>query len=174
MSINKYAGLITNDFANGTGTCVSFWTQGCPHRCTGCHNPETWDFDGGKEIDTEELLDEIKKDPLLDGVTLSGGDPLFQADRLIEFAKQIKEYGLNIWIYTGFIFDNFIKYRNNEITDDRINMDMIKLLEIADVVVDGPFIISKRTLNLKFRGSSNQRIIDTKKSFENNKIIEWR
>ena len=170
----RIAGIERNSIVDGEGLRYVVFTQGCKHKCKGCHNPETWDFDGGKEIDTEELLDEIKKDPLLDGVTLSGGDPLFQADRLIEFAKQIKEYGLNIWIYTGFIFDNFIKYRNNEITDDRINMDMIKLLEIADVVVDGPFIISKRTLNLKFRGSSNQRIIDTKKSFENNKIIEWR
>ena len=170
----KIAGIERNSIVDGDGLRYVIFTQGCNHRCKGCHNPETWDFNGGTEVGTDELLKEIKEDPLIDGVTLSGGDPLFQADKLIDFVKQIRDAGLNIWIYTGFIFDEFLKYEKNETADKRINNSMIELLKLSDVVVDGPFKIDKRTLELKFRGSKNQRLIDSKKSFKNNKIYEWR
>jgi len=169
----RIAGIEKNSIVDGEGLRYTIFLQGCNHECKGCHNPETWDFNDGTEIDTNELLNNICEDHIIDGVTLSGGDPLFQADNLIEFAKQIKDKGLSIWIYTGFVFDEFLKYVNNEKADKRITNGMIELLKIADVVVDGPFKIERRSLNCTFRGSTNQRIIDTKKSFENNKIIEY-
>ena len=169
----RIAGIEKNSIVDGEGLRYTIFLQGCNHECKGCHNPETWDFNGGSEIDTDELLNNICTDPIIDGVTLSGGDPLFQAKNLIEFAKQIKSKGLDIWIYTGFVFDEFLKYVNNEKADKRITNSMIELLKIADVVVDGPFKIEHRSLDCTFRGSTNQRIIDTKKSFENNKIIEY-
>lgn len=169
----RIAGIEKNSIVDGEGLRYTIFLQGCNHRCAGCHNPETWDFNGGTEIDTEDILEDILKDPILNGVTLSGGDPLFQASNLIELVEQIKKNGLDIWIYTGFIFDEFLKYVNNEKADKRITDDMIKLLKLADVVVDGPFKLKERTLEADFRGSRNQRLINVSKTFELNRITEY-
>ena len=116
------------------------------------------------------VLNDIKDNFLLDGVTFSGGDPLFQAKELIDLAKNIIDLGLNIWIYTGFRFEEILDALNNKTS--RINKDMLELIKLVDVVVDGEYMQDKRTLTLPFRGSTNQRLVDCKKSLSENRIIE--
>lgn len=169
----RIASVEKESIVDGDGIRYTIFTQGCTHNCLGCHNPKTHDFNGGYEVEDDELLSDICENPLLDGVTLSGGDPLFQAKQLLNFVKSVKSKGYTIWLYTGFIFDEFLKYINNETCDSRINSDMIEVLKYSDVVVDGPFILKYRTLDALYRGSTNQRLIDAKKSFANNKIVEY-
>lgn len=170
----RIAGIEKESIVDGEGLRYVIFTQGCSHNCHGCHNPETHDFNGGKIVNTQDLLNEILANPLLDGVTLSGGDPLFQAKQCIEIVKACKENNLTVWLYTGFEFEQFIRFLNNEKCDERINKYMISLLRKVDVVVDGPFIESKKTLDSLFRGSSNQRLIDSKKSLRSRKIVEYK
>lgn len=170
----RIAGIEKESIVDGEGLRYVIFTQGCSHNCPGCHNPETHDFNGGKIVDTQNLIDEILANPLLDGITLSGGDPLFQAKQCIDLVKTCKENNLTVWLYTGFEFEQFIRFLNNEKCDERINKYMISLLRKVDVVVDGPFIESKKTLDSLFRGSSNQRLIDSKKSLRSRRIIEYK
>lgn len=158
----RIAGFVNDSITDGPGLRFTIFTQGCPHRCKGCHNPQTHDFNGGYEINQEEIMKKIEENPLLSGVTFSGGEPLIQADKLIDIAKFIKEKNLNLAIYTGFTFEQLM-----EKNDENIN----KLLELADVLIDGKFEEDKRSLSLKFKGSSNQRIIDLKKSLKEQKPI---
>lgn len=139
----KIHGIIRQSTVDGTGIRYVIFCQGCPHRCKGCHNPETWNFQDGYYVDTDDLFREIKEDPLLDGVTFSGGEPFIQEKPLTELARKIHGLGLNIWCYTGFLYE---QVRDSELTGN------------VDVLVDGPYIESLRTLT-GFRGSSNQRII---------------
>ena len=136
-------GIIRQSTVDGIGIRYVIFCQGCPHHCKGCHNPETWNFQNGFDKDTEEILKEIKADPLLDGVTFSGGEPFLQETPLIELAKEIHKLNLNIWCYTGFLYEQI---KNSELTKN------------IDVLVDGKYIEELRTLT-GFRGSSNQRII---------------
>ena len=124
--------------------------QGCLRKCKGCQNPATHDINGGRIVDTVELLDAVRKNPLLSGITLTGGEPLLQIDAAIELARETKNLGLNVWCYTGYTLE--------EITDSAR-----ELLKYVDVLVDGPFVEELRDLELEFRGSSNQRIIDLNK-----------
>lgn len=168
------AGIENNSIVDGEGWRYVIFTQGCSHKCKGCHNPHTWSFQGGKEFNEEEALNEIKSNALLDGITLSGGDPFFQAEELIAFVKEVKQLGMSVWAYTGFNFEEFLLFKNNCKCDDRINIHMINLLNYIDVLVDGPFIESKKSMECKYRGSTNQRIIDVKESLLENQIIEYR
>ena len=147
--------LLTDSIVDGEGLRAVIWTQGCSHNCPGCHNPETHDFNKGVVVPIEDVKEKIKNLALQDGITLSGGDPFFQAEAVTEIAKFAKELKLNVWAYTGFLFEDLIK---NEKTRE--------LLNYVDVLVDGKFILDKKSLNLKFRGSSNQRIINVKKSLK--------
>lgn len=167
----RLSGIVQESLVDGEGVRFVIFTQGCNHNCHGCHNPNTHDFNGGFITDNEYILDSIRQDPILDGVTLSGGDPFFQAKELIPLCKEISQMGLNIWAYTGFIFDEFLKFINNEHCDKRINEHMIEMLKYIDVVVDGPFILSKRTLLQSYIGSSNQRLINVKDTIDKNKIV---
>ena len=166
-------GIIEESTIDGEGVRLVVFTQGCSHHCKGCHNPSTWEFNDKNKISDTEILDMVHSNPLLDGITLSGGDPFFQAKNCINLCKIIKKEDLTVWAYTGFIFDEFIKFKNKVKCDDRINKDMLNLLKYVDVVVDGPFIIEQRTLDSKYRGSTNQRLIDVKKSLHQNKIVEY-
>jgi len=170
----RLAGLEKESIVDGEGYRYTIFTQGCSHHCQGCHNPETWDFEGGKLVDTDSLLSEATSNPLIDGVTLSGGDPFFQAKELLELCKALKEKGVSVWAYTGFKFDEFLNFKLGKEHDERITRDMLKLLKFIDVVVDGPFILSERTLELSYRGSRNQRLIDVKKSLRKNAIVEYK
>ena len=158
----RCAGLTPESIVDGPGFRFTVWTQGCRHHCKGCHNPQTWDFDGGFDADTDEVFAEIIKDPILDGVTLSGGDPFFQAKPMAELARKIHAYDggrMNVIAYTGFDFEYLLEHANEE-------NGFMELIRECDYIVDGRFILEERSLELKFRGSRNQRFIDVKRSLE--------
>ena len=155
--MDRYAGLITNDFANGTGTCVSFWTQGCPHHCPSCQNPETWDFQGGKEVPTD-IRGQIIKAICANGITRNfsvlGGEPLCdenldEVDKIITGVRTAYPQ-IKIFVWTGYILEEL-----NEKKNDKIN----HILSQIDVLIDGPFIQAERDITLELRGSRNQRIL---------------
>ena len=162
----RYAGLDKNDIVNGKGFCVSFWTQYCPHRCKGCHNPETWSKDGGLLIEYHDLLQEIieaiKSNNIIRNFSILGGEPLCDENVSLvnNLIKDIKQIYPNILIYcwTGYNFED-IKDKYKEV------------LSNIDVLIDGKFIAEQRDVSLYLRGSSNQRVIDCKKSLLENKII---
>jgi anaerobic ribonucleoside-triphosphate reductase activating protein len=138
--------IIKQTMADGPGLRTSIYCSGCWHKCKGCHNPQTWDLYSGKEIDVDDLVDLIVEDKWIDGVTFTGGDPLYQSNGFIELAKKIKEKSnKNIWLYTGFVMKE-------------IQMLCPEILRYVDWVVDGPYIEELRDIDLKFRGSSNQKI----------------
>ncbi|MBR0061265.1 MAG: anaerobic ribonucleoside-triphosphate reductase activating protein [Selenomonadaceae bacterium] len=146
-------------FVDGDGIRFAIFMQGCLRNCAGCHNPETHAVDGGRLIDTAEIISAIKKNPLLDGITLTGGEPFLQVDAANELARAAKSLGLSVWCYTGFNFEDL--------------PPEVELLKNIDVLIDGEFIESLRDLELQFRGSHNQRIIDLKKTRAQNKIVLW-
>lgn len=156
----RYAALKKNDIANAPGICVSFYTQGCPHRCPGCHNPGTWSFDGGKEFTPEvmnELLEALKANGVHRNLCILGGEPLcpenlFLTNLICQTVRE-KNPTVKIYIWTGYTIEEL---REN-ITNPKINN--ILNGTYADVLIDGRFEIDKKDLNLEMRGSSNQRII---------------
>ena len=156
----RIAGLVPESYVDGDGIRFAIFMQGCRRHCEGCHNPETHALDGGRLLDTEEIISAIKKNPLLDGITLTGGEPLLQIDSANELARAAKNLGLSVWCYTGFTFEE-------------LPPAAAPLMENVDVLIDGAFIESLRDLELQFRGSRNQRIIDLKKTRAQNKIVLW-
>jgi len=143
---------------DGPGLRTSIYFAGCEHHCPGCHNPQSWDPQSGRDATIDELMKVIDFNDF--NVTFSGGDPLFQVEEVTELAQRIKsELGKNIWCYTGYLWETIVE-----------NPRFRPLLETIDVLVDSPFLISLRDIELRFRGSSNQRIIDVKKSLLNGKI----
>lgn len=153
--------IINDSIVDGKGMRLTVFTQGCPHNCKGCHNPQTHDFNGGKIVDTDSIIKIAIENPLLDGITLSGGEPFMQPEACLDIAIKSKKHGLNIWTYTGFTFEEIINSNDNK---------KIELLKNTDILVDGKFIEEQRSLDILFCGSRNQRIIDIKKTFENNTI----
>lgn len=166
MSKIRIAGYVDDSIVDGPGIRFTIFTQGCAHHCFNCHNPETWAFDKGKDVDIDELISKIKRNPLLQGITLSGGDPLYQVNACLELVKKVKELNsdLDIIIYTGFTFEELA---NNF----KKNNDLLSLLKLSDILIDGKYEDSLRDLTLKFRGSSNQRVINLKKTFLEEKIV---
>lgn len=159
----RIAGTINDSIVDGKGLRYTIFVQGCPHHCKGCHNPQTHSFDGGKEVSISDLFDAIISNTLLDGVTFSGGEPFAQAKPLIELADLIRQHtNLNIVTYTGYTFEEIITSNN---------LDWISLLNRTDILIDGEFIESLKSYELRFRGSSNQRCIDVKQSLLQHKII---
>lgn len=149
----KISGIIDESIVDGPGLRFTVFTQGCPHRCQGCHNPQTHDFDGGSWMDTDEIMARFDEDPLLAGMTFSGGEPFCQPEPLWELAWQVKARGKNIVIYSGYTFDQL---KEMAVKDEWVE----KLLRMCDLLVDGPYVEGLRDLDLLFRGSSNQRILD--------------
>ena len=149
MKIRLAAPLQPDSIVDGEGIRVVLWTQGCSHHCKGCHNQETWDFKGGYLVDLEEIKEELNSIQGQDGITLSGGDPLFQVDACLEIVKYCKKINLNVWCYTGYTFEQLLALNNPKI---------IEFLNYVDVLVDGKFILEQRSLDLKFKGSENQRV----------------
>jgi len=156
----KIAGIIKESIVDGPGIRLVVFTQGCVHNCIGCHNPETHSFSEGHYISTEEILEMVKENPLLDGITLSGGEPFHQGRNCAILANEVKAMGLNVITYTGYTFEEIV----NEM---EINKSWEDLLLATDILIDGKFDIDKKSMLLKFRGSKNQRIIDVKKSLDN-------
>lgn len=155
--MNRYAGLITNDFANGIGTCVSFWAQGCPHHCHGCHNPETWSFQGGKELPTDikgQIIKAISANGITRNFSILGGEPLCkenieEIDNIITSVRAAYPH-IKIFVWTGYTFEK-LKSEDNEIINH--------ILSQIDMLIDGPFIEAEKDITLKLRGSKNQRIL---------------
>lgn len=162
MKVRLAAELQPDSIIDGEGIRTVIWFQGCFHKCPGCHNPETHDLNGGVEYDLEEIIKQIKALKYQQGITLSGGDPFFQAEPAVKIAKAAKEAGLNVWCYTGFTFEEIMNCNDKA---------KIELLSNVDVLVDGKFILAKKSLACKFRGSTNQRIIDVKKSLDAGKVV---
>lgn len=161
----RIAGVVKESIVDGPGIRFVIFTQGCPHNCKGCHNPESHDFNGGYIIKTKKIIDEIKKNPLLKGVTFSGGEPFLQPEPLLQIAEEIKKLSLDCIIYSGFRFEELIKKSEKD-------NNILRLLKACDYLVDGKFVEDLKSIELRFRGSSNQRIIDLKKSFKNNYVVE--
>lgn len=159
----RYSGLILNDISAAPGLCVTLFTQGCPHRCPGCHNPETWDFEGGKEF-TDETMEEIITSLTAQGIKrnfcIMGGEPLCEENALLTFCAiwnvKYKLPDTQIYVWTGYTLEELKKSNNIYIK---------KSLEEIDVLIDGPYIESERDITLPMRGSRNQRIIDLTKNF---------
>lgn len=156
MSKLRIAGTVNDSIVDGPGIRFTVFTQGCPHHCEGCHNPQTHDFDGGELVDTDMLLEKIKGNPLLDGVTFSGGEPFCQAQVLAELGAKVRELGLNVVTYTGYDFETLYAGRDKNGWGD--------LLSVTDILIDGRFILAQKDWNIKFRGSSNQRYLDCRES----------
>lgn len=161
----RIAGIVSESIVDGPGIRYTIFTQGCKHNCEGCHNPHTHSFEGGYRVNIEQIISEIMENPLLDGVTLSGGDPFEQAKELAELAHCLREKGYNIMTYTGYTYEYLIK-NSSEINGWN------ELLLNTDILVDGRFELSKKNLKLKFRGSENQRMINMKSTKQMNKVIE--
>ena len=159
----RYAGLLTNDFANGTGTCVSFWTQGCPHKCKGCQNPETWDFFGGKELPPDirgQIIKAISANGIIRNFSILGGEPLCEenlelVDNIVSSVR-IAYPHIKIFIWTGYTLEELKEKNNTHINN---------ILQHIDILIDGPFIQEQRDITLHLRGSSNQRILHKQVDF---------
>ena len=149
----RLAGVVKESIVDGPGIRYTVFVQGCPHNCPGCHNPETHDFSGGYTDTVENILADFKKNPLLTGMTLSGGEPMCQAASLLKLAKAVRECGKDIVIFTG--------YTAEALSEMAKNAPEIKELALtARLLIDGPYIDARRDLALTFRGSDNQRLLD--------------
>ena len=152
--------IVEDTTVDGPGLRTTVYCAGCPNRCPGCHNPQSWDINNGTEVDIEDIMKKILDDPFAD-VTFSGGDPMFQPVGFTALAKGIKQHSnKNIWCYTGWLFEDLLK-----------NPQQKELLEYIDVLVDGRYIDSLKDETLRFRGSSNQRIIDVHASLQQGKTV---
>ena len=149
MTALRVAGTIGESIVDGPGIRYVLFTQGCPHGCVGCHNPQTHDFAGGKEVTVDTLLADITKNPFVKAVTLSGGEPFCQPAALAQLAAPLKEKGYHLMCYTGYTFEQLLQKE-----------DARPLLEQLDLLVDGPFVLDRKNIELKFRGSDNQRVLD--------------
>jgi anaerobic ribonucleoside-triphosphate reductase activating protein len=161
----RISGIVNESIVDGPGIRYVLFVQGCKHNCPGCHNPQTHSFEGGVLTDTEQLYREILKNPLLDGITFSGGEPFEQAGALWELAEKVGKVGLNVITYTGYTFEYILEKMKKD-------KDWERLLNISDILIDGRFEIEKKNELLKFIGSENQRIIDVKKSLEKGFVVE--
>lgn len=157
----KIFGTANDSIVDGPGLRYAIFCQGCLHHCPGCHNPESHDVNGGRVEETDDILQEIMDNPLLDGVTFSGGEPMLQVEPLLELAKKIKALGLNIVIYSGFLFEEILK----------LSPKHKELLSYCDMLVDGKFEQDKKSLALLYCGSSNQRLINVQVSLKQDKVV---
>lgn len=160
MKIRLY-GIVNDSIVDGPGLRYVVFTQGCFHHCLGCHNPHSHGINGGYDKDIYQLIEDIDNNPLLDGVTISGGEPFLQPIPLIEFVKEVKKRQLHVMIYSGYTCEEILSMGSNE----------KELLLMCDTLVDGRFENSLKSLTLRYKGSSNQRIIDITTSLQENKVV---
>lgn len=159
IGLIRISGIEPESIVDGEGIRYVIFTQGCPHYCPGCHNPQTHSFYGGKLVSIEDILDDIsKRKDCIDGITLSGGEPFCQIYQCALIAEKAHDMGLSVWCYTGYLFEDL--YRQG-----------IDLLKHIDILVDGPYIESEKSLDLYFKGSANQRVINVPESLKNDRII---
>ena len=161
----RIAGTVQDSIVDGPGLRFAVFTQGCVHNCKGCHNPETHDISGGEEKSVDEIIADMRKNPLTDGITLSGGEPFLQARDCAALAIAAKSDGLNVWAYSGWTYEQLCGMAQDD-------ADINALLSLIDVLVDGRFEEAKRSLGLRFRGSSNQRLIDMNETRRTGAVAE--
>lgn len=164
-------GLVAESIVDGPGYRTAIFTQGCPYHCPGCHNPESQPFEGGKLWTLDEVEKQFSANPLLSGITLSGGEPAEQAEACAELAHRAHQKGLNVWTYSGSTLEKLTERAQTD-------AELKRLLDETDVLVDGPFILAERSLELDFCGSRNQRVIDMQKTRQAGKVMlytppEW-
>ena len=150
------AGIAGDSIVDGPGIRTAIFAQGCPHHCPGCHNPETWPFGGGTEMDEETVVRIVEANPLCKGVTFSGGEPFAQAEGFARLGRMLKDRGYEVASYTGYTFEALLAG----------TPEQRALLDTLDVLIDGPFLLAERSLELNFRGSANQRILNVPRSLE--------
>ena len=155
------SGIVSDSIVDGPGIRTTIFCQGCPHHCPGCHNPETWDFGCGTMVPVEDLLDVVRSNPLCRGVTFSGGEPFAQAAGFAKLAKLLKEKGYEVASYSGYTFEELLEGSE----------DQKALLASIDILIDGPFLMAEKSLEIAFRGSRNQRILDVKKSLAEGRAV---
>ena len=160
----RIANWISDSIVDGPGLRLTVFTQGCPHRCPGCHNPDTWDPAGGREVTLEDLEELLDQNPLLQGLTLSGGEPFRQAADCAALARAASARGLDVWTYTGYTWESLTAAGD---------AGWDALLAATDVLVDGPFLQARKSYAALFRGSDNQRLIDVKKSRTAGHVVLW-
>ena len=148
------SGIVSDSIVDGPGIRCTVFSQGCPHHCEGCHNPETWEFGVGTQVPVERIVEIVAANPLCRGVTFSGGEPFAQAAGFAKLAKLLKERGYEVASYSGYTFEQLL----------RGNPAQRELLSAIDVLIDGPFVLEEKSLEVAFRGSRNQRILDVPKS----------
>lgn len=159
----RLAGITQESVTDGPGLRFTVFFQGCEHHCPGCHNPETWDRQGGAEYELADVIGLIKDSPLIRGITLSGGEPFLQPEAALELARAFHARGKDVWTYTGFLWEKLLQMEDPAV---------MGLVRQSDVIVDGPYRQAERIPGLFFRGSANQRIIDVKESLAKGALIE--
>ena len=155
------SGIVGDSIVDGPGIRTTIFSQGCPHHCPGCHNPETWEFGCGTQVPVEDLVDVVRSNPLCRGVTFSGGEPFAQAAGFARLAKLLKEKGYEVASYSGYTFEELLTGSE----------DQKALLAAIDILIDGPFLMAEKSLEVAFRGSRNQRILDVRKSLAEGKAV---
>ena len=158
----ELSGIVSDSIVDGPGIRTTIFSQGCPHHCPGCHNPETWAFGCGTQIPVEAVVEIVESNPLCRGVTFSGGEPFAQAEGFARLARVLKEKGYEIASYSGYTFEELL--RGSEAQKE--------LLRSIDILIDGRFILAQKSLEIAFRGSRNQRILDIKKSLAEGRAVE--
>lgn len=170
----RLAGVVKESIVDGPGIRYTIFCQGCTHNCPNCHNPNTHNLMGGYDCELSKIIDSIKLNPLLQGVTFSGGEPSLQPKAFLTLAREIKKLNKNIWMYSGFTLEELIERTKDDNKNSPLSHEdktaLKYLLEEIDVLIDGKYMEELRDLTLLYRGSKNQRIIDMKKTRENNKI----
>lgn len=154
-------GTVNDSIVDGPGIRYVVFTQGCVHHCPGCHNPKSHAVDGGQIKSIEEILSEIDANPLLDGITLSGGEPILQAEALVPLCQEVKQRNLHITMYSGYTYEQILT----------LGTFPKQLLSLCNMLVDGKFEIEKRSLSLLYRGSSNQRLINVQSSLQEGRVV---
>lgn len=160
----RIANTVNDSIVDGPGLRFAIFTQGCPHHCPGCHNPETFDPQGGQEISVEELVARMGKNPLIQGLTLTGGEPFAQAADCAKLARAAHDVGWTVWTYTGYTLEAILASQDPAWQE---------LLRCTDVLVDGPFIQEQKSYELPFRGSRNQRLIRVRETLEKGETVLW-
>ena len=156
------SGIVSDSIVDGPGIRTTIFSQGCPHHCKGCHNPETWAFGCGTDIPVEKIVDIVKSNPLCKGVTFSGGEPFSQAAAFAKLAVLLKAEGYEVASYSGYTFEELLEGSEAQ----------QQLLSVIDILIDGRFLLEQKSLEIAFRGSRNQRILDVKKSLAEGRAVE--
>lgn len=156
------SGIVSDSIVDGPGIRTTIFSQGCPHHCPGCHNPETWAFGCGTKIPVEAVVDIVRQNPLCRGVTFSGGEPFAQPEAFAKLARLLKEKGYEVASYSGYTFEELLNGSDGQ----------KELLRAIDILIDGRFVLAEKSLEIAFRGSRNQRILDVRKSLEAGRAVE--